>query len=383
MVQIDFPDKDIICNLVSVFSLQPDILCIVYDKKLFSEKSLMNYKEAVCGHERFLEVKEYACDSGDIESINGTLEQIADEHRGEKIYVNLSGGPELMAACAFAKGKSGGLCPMYLDFDKQLLYGVYDKDVKFRTKSITMQDYVNVKGARHYSDSRLRPAEDEYGKICRMAEYIFSSLEEWQLLQKYLSSYFYGYTGLHFSVRNLHCGKEHMHGIEKLLDKFCELGFMGRRDDDRYVINNPKFREYLTNYGVWLEMYIYIKAKMCFGEAHIGFIIDWDRHDSSDTDDNEFDVVLIYKNRPVFISCKMTKPTTKDLTEIGYLARLLGGENAISILATTYPVYRTADNATGLYNRMKKLKIGLIETESFKKKSMEEVFIEAIEFPNA
>lgn len=380
MVLIDFPDSSVINNLLPVYTVQPDVLCMVFDENKTSREIIENFRDALLNRTHFLEIKEYICDGNDIESITNVLNQIVREYDQEKIYADVSGGPELMTACACMLGKEGELCPLYIDLEEKLLFGVFDKEVRFRAKKITMDDYVTMRGARHYSDSRSRPSEEEFERICKMAEEIFGSLDEWQLLDKYLCTCFCAYTGLDFSIKNLHCSKEHMQGIKRLLDKFIEYDFISRRDEDRYVIKSPKYREYLTSYGIWLEMYIYIKARSCFEEAHLGFIIDWNRRDNIDTDDNEFDVVFIYNNRPVFISCKMTKPTSKDLTEIGYLSKLLGGEDAISILATTYPIHKTNEMATGLYNRMKKMNIGFIETKRFRKLSAKEVFEEAIDF---
>lgn len=380
MVQIDFLDSDVISNLVPVFTMQPNVLCILYDGRRFRRKDLERFKEAVLRRDRFVEIREYTCDQNDIENITHTLQKVIDEYGEDDIYADVTGGPELMTAAACMLGKEGKLNPIYLDLANELVFCVFDRNVRFRAKKITMEDYVTVKGAKHFSDSRSKPDPGEFEMICGMAELLFDSLEEWKLLQKYLSTYFYGYTGMHFSVKNLHCSKERMRGIEKLLEGFEKKGFIFRRDDGKYVIRNTKYKEYITNYGIWLEMYVYIKALECFDEVHLGYIIDWNSGDGMDTDDNEFDVVLMNKNHPVFISCKMTKPTSKDLTEIGYLSKRLGGESALGILATTYSVSKNNESGTSLYRRMKKLEIGLIEADGFRKKSSGEVFREAMDF---
>ncbi|MGN0165934.1 MAG: hypothetical protein ACI39R_07100 [Lachnospiraceae bacterium] len=380
MVQIDFLDGNVINNLVPVFTMQPNILCILYDEKRFVKNKLEGMINAIYRKDSFITIKEYTCDCTDMEAISVTINQIVDEYDDEDIYADITGGPELMTACACMIGKEGRLCPIYYDSDNDVVFGVYDKTIKYRAKQITMDDYVTARGAKHFSDSRSKPGKEEYEMVCNMAEAIFDHIEEWKLLQKYLSSYFYGYSGMHFSVKNMKCGKERLREIESLLEYFVKYGFIIRRDDDRYIIKNAKYKEYITTYGIWLEMYVYIKALQCYDEAHLGYIIDWNGRDGVDTDDNEFDVIIMNKNHPLFISCKMTKPTSKDLTEIGYLSKRLGGRDAISIIATTYPVSSNTGASTSLYYRMKKLNIGLLEAGMFRKMSPAQAFETAVEF---
>lgn len=381
MVQIDFLDNNVICNLVPVFTMQPNTLCLVYDEKKFRQMEMDSFKNAICRKDSFIEIKEYACDSTDVDNITEVLNRIIDEHCEEDdIYADVTGGPELMTACACMLGKEGKLKPIYLDLEKEIIFCVYDKEVRFKAKRITLNDYVTARGAKHFSDSRSKPNKDEFEMICNMAEKIFDYLEEWKLLNKYLATYFYGYSGMHFSINNIKCSKDSLRGIKELVEYFIEFGFVTRRNDGKYIIKNAKYKEYIINYGIWLEMYVYIKALECYDEAHLGYIIDWNSNDGVDTDDNEFDVVIMHNNHPVLISCKMTKPTSKDLTEIGYLSKRLGGEDAACILATTYPVKSTSDPSTSLYYRMKKLDVGLLEVRDFKKVSTNQAFEKAMEF---
>ena len=108
-------------------------------------------------------------------------------------------------------------------------------------------------------------------------------------------------------------------------------------------------------------MYVYINALNCFDEVHLGYVIDWDNSDQNDTTDNEIDVVAIKNSVPYFISCKMRKPEAKDVYEIACLAERVGGGAAKAVVATTFPVDKTKDSDKGIYQRMKKMKVGSIE----------------------
>ena len=67
-----------------------------------------------------------------------------------------------------------------------------------------------------------------------------------------------------------------------------------------------------------------------------------------------------------------------DIYEVGYLAARLGGSQAKSIIATTAPVREESANPTGIFKRLEKMKIGLIETGDFARLPVKEVFARAL-----
>ncbi len=54
---------------------------------------------------------------------------------------------------------------------------------------------------------------------------------------------------------------------------------------------------------------------------------------------NELDVLSMYGNRPVFISCKNTRVTKEYLYEIQAVSRHVGGKYAIPVVVSTLPAY--------------------------------------------
>ena len=82
---------------------------------------------------------------------------------------------------------------------------------------------------------------------------------------------------------------------------------------------------------------------------------------------------------PIFISCKMRKPVSEDLYEVGYVASMLGGTKSKALLATTYPVKEMGTSPKRMYQRMKKFRVGLIEASQFEKLPPADVFNQAIQ----
>ena len=115
------------------------------------------------------------------------------------------------------------------------------------------------------------------------------------------------------------------------------------------------------------------------GEAELGVVVDWYESDNVDTQDNEIDVVVMRRSIPIFISCKMRKPVSGDLYEVGFVASRLGGSRAKAVLATTYPVKELGVSPKRMYQRMKKLRVGLIEADNFSRLPAADVLNQAIQ----
>ena len=147
----------------------------------------------------------------------------------------------------------------------------------------------------------------------------------------------------------------------------------------RYRFTSRKAKSYITTYGTWLELFVYINALDVFDEAALGVVIDWNDGDNIDTQDNEIDVVAMRRSIPIFISCKMRKPVSGDLYEVGFIAHRLAGSRAKALLATTYPVKELGISPKRMYQRMKKFRVGLIETDSFDQYNPADVFNQAIQ----
>ncbi len=378
MILISFYDNDVICDLMPVFTLKPDKVYVIYDIRRCRRNDIKNLTKAINKKLPESKVTPVECDSYSIKSTTAAFSKIIDENTGEKVYVDVTGGPELLTAtgCSYARAKGG--IPLYLDLERRLLYQVFDENESFKAARISLSDYLTAIGAKQFSNSHRVPVKEEFDRIMEMAEYIFDNLNAWSRFEKYMESVIGGEEIYEFIFDKREMMKTYSESnaedMQKLLDKFCELGFVSSLSKIDYEISYKKYRQYLTTYGIWLEMYIYIKALHYYDEVYLGFIIDWGNDDTVNSNDNEIDVIVMDGSTPVFISCKTRKPEAKDVCEVGFLASRLGGKRARSVLATTYPVRDAGDANNSIYSRLKKFDVGLIETKDFKKKYADEVF---------
>lgn len=373
MLQIQFLDKNVVNALVPAFSMQPSKITFFYDRRYVSEKNVKNIDIAVKAKMKDVKIEFIQTDMFSIHDIKDHLKECIEENKEERVCIDVTGGPELMTASGLLMYKADKVQVVYTNLSKGYIFDVVTEEKVADVKHISADDYLAAIGAKHFKRSHSLPSENEYDMICQMAEYIFENLGEWHALHKYLSDKYAYNNSLDFKLPERINYNGHSYNSSDALEQFIKNGLV-IVENNKYRFANIKYKEYMMEHGVWLEMYIYIKGKEFFDETHLGYIIDWDNSDAKDTVDNEIDVLVLRKSIPIFISCKMRKPNSTDLCEVAYLADRLGGSSAKGIVATTYNVSDDKNLAEGIFKRLKKMNVGFIETESFKTHTASQVF---------
>lgn len=119
-------------------------------------------------------------------------------------------------------------------------------------------------------------------------------------------------------------------------------------------------KQYCINYGVWLELYVYVAAASsgAFEDVKLGTMIDWNVYDGLKIGGNEIDVMLMEDSLPVFISCKLKDADTAALNELLIAKKRLGGWFSKGIIVT---FSREKQEGTGTYQRCKMLGLEMLD----------------------
>ena len=381
MILIDFFDSDLINTLVPVKTLQPDKVYFLLDSKKENDEEIKDVADAIFAWGHVKEIYYYPVDIYDMKDIQDRLSEIWETAGDEPVYMEFSGGSELMIAAGFDACRNRGAVGTYVDIPKGRMIHMLTGEELMKVKHITLDDYFRAIGAKRLDDSHAVPRPKEYERISDMAEAIFSRITDWHALQDYLSKHVPSqgwYNSFKVPEKLDYNGKRVYSSF--LMDKFRDNGFVEELEPGCYRFLDARYQQYMVNYGIWLEMYIYIKALDFFDEAYLGVVIDWKSDKAIETQDNEIDVLVMWKSMPIFISCKMKKPGNYDVYEVGYLASRLGGENARSIMATTYEISREDPWGTGIYGRLNKMNVGLIEVFNLMKKEPKKVWERALKY---
>lgn len=109
----------------------------------------------------------------------------------------------------------------------------------------------------------------------------------------------------------------------------------------RFTYKNLLFKKGLGDYGIWLELYLYVIASQSglFDDVQVSVVADWDGiADKVANTINEIDLVLTRGYHSLFVSCKAGMPSPLDLSEIALLAQRFGGGCGQPVLATAVPL---------------------------------------------
>lgn len=374
MVQIRFLDKNIVSALVPVFSMKPERVVFLYDARVVSENNRKEVEEAIRTRFPKTAVQYIRVNMLRIDDVKAELENIVRIYQSKEIQIDITGGTEIMTACGLMVAQEHNLMPTYVDFYSGHMFNVLTSERLVELEPVRLEDYLRAIGGKYMSSSRHTPEEKDFDRIMSMARIIFANEKKWD---KFFGHITRGYSAAGVMEFSMGPNKDNK-DCQFILDAFLEKEFAKQIGEDRYRFATDADKEYMTVSGIWLEMYIYIQAKQCFEEVYMGVDIDWNKRDICESRDNEIDVVIMKNSQPIFVSCKMRPIEKETVYEIYSMARRLGGNYAKSLIATTVDVRSSMDERNGIYLRMAKMKVGLIESKDFIKQNPSEVFARAL-----
>ena len=379
MIQIDLLDENYVNALVPVFSMAPDEVIFFYDRRVYDERRLRFVKEAIWRRNSDTAVSFIHADKnsyGDIYyKMLDLMEQLQEESPEEDIYIEVTGGESLMAISGAELSNHFDATLIRANLKKGWIIDVVTEEQIVPVIPMTLDDFLAVNGAKRLKNSHVTPERADYERICNVAEFLFDHVSLWHMIHGYITSHLENKTSMSFMIPKELMG----FSTEEVLKIFCENDFLVLDGTDTYRFADKQAKEYVTTYGVWLELYVYIKLSSLYDEVYLGLVIDWNNADE-DTIDNEIDIVVMKYSTPIFISCKMTKPKPSDVYEVFGLAKRVD-ISAKGMLATTYSI--DDDTINGVYQRAKKMKVGLMEVRQFQSRLPMEVFNNALQMTNA
>lgn len=374
MIQIRFLDKNVVSTLVPVYSMKPEKVVFLYDTRMVGENLRKEVEEAIRSRLPETKVQYLRVNMLRLEDVKYELEQTVRNYKDKEVHIDITGGSEIMTACGLMAAQEHHLMLTYVDFYSGHMINVLTSERICKTETVTLEEYLKAIGGKYMSSSRHTPEKKDFDRIMEMAQIIFANEKKWDKFFAHITRGFSAAGVMEFSLGE----NVKSESCQFILSEFLKRGFAKQIGEDRYRYASEADKEYMTVSGIWLEMYIYIQAKKCFDEVYMGVDIDWNKRDICESRDNEIDVVIMKNSQPIFISCKMRPVEKETVYEIYSMARRLGGDYAKSLIATTFNVRKGQDERNGIYLRMAKMKVGLIETRDFKDANVQDVFARAL-----
>ncbi len=386
MTLIEFFDKDTIKNILAVLTLEPDRVVYIYDDAIKDKKYFDALNKCFKKHIPQIRVEAVAVNNNSVSDIYEKTISIINSDKD--CMMELTGGSELMMIAGHKAGSERKIQMLYTDIAAGTITDIENPEWVKETAVLTLDDFIDAKGAAYAGGMHNEPEERDFDKILEMSRYLFRNLREWRFTCIYLqavTSASENKMKISANTPFMHKDGRKYHPDRNILEMFEKCGFI----KNLYITENrvnfsyvfPEARVYLTTYGLWLEMYVFISAKRTgkFSDVKLGTMIDWDAYDENDTVGNEIDVILMEKSIPIFVSCKLREISTPDLNELYIEKKRLGGWFSKGVIVTSGD---DKIKKTGVFKKAEEFGIIVMDRKDIKSKNYGELLFDAVSSQN-
>ena len=321
---IQFYDKDVIKDILGVLSLKPDKVVFIYDELLKDMNRFVSMEKCFKRHLPEVIIEKYPVNIIKTNEIYNAVIDVIDKN--DECMIELTGGSDLMIIAGYKAGMDRNVKLLYTDILTERILDIRDDSEVSRTEELSLADFVDAKGACFIGNSHDEPAEEWFEKILEMCGIIFRNIKAWRetcaFLQTVMADTERDYITVNSKVETNQKDGRKVSPDRRMIHAFERLGFINNLYlTDRYIsfeFASSQIKTYMTGYGVWLELYVYINAKKAgvFKDVKLGAMIDWDAYDGITIPENEIDVIFMDESMPVFVSCKLTDANTPALNEL-------------------------------------------------------------------
>ncbi len=382
---LEFYDKDVLKNIMAVLTLRPKKVIFLYDKEIQDLTCFRSLEKCFQRHMPQIKLETYPINILSLNQIYSTTCRLIEREGAEGFAMELTGGSELMMIAGYKAGSEKGVKLLYTELASKSILDLDREEVVAKTIQLTLEDFVDARGACFIGESHKPPAEDRYDAILRMARYLFRHLFEWKptcsFLQVVVSrlqpNEMYVNSKKQVSMKNGKKAWANEHILLELERNGFISGLVIEEHRVRFRFTSKENKQYCINYGVWLELYVYVSAARsgAFQDVKLGTMIDWDAYDGVTMAGNEIDVILMEDSLPVFISCKLRDADTAALNELLIAKKRLGGWFSKGVIVT---YSREKREHTGTYKRAQELGLELLDADDILAEDFEQRLVDTI-----
>lgn len=273
-------------------------------------------------------------DEHNIAELEKSLLDIATQHDGQSIALNVTGGNKLMALVAYDVAKVAGWPAFYVDADTdQIIWLNNNRPTHALAHQLRLRHYLRSYGYTPADDIERPKPNATWQSLLQDLILNVGSLEEPIGQLNYISQ------EARSSLRTSLTPSQHSnHGLDTLLRKFEHAHILKRQGDQIAFRGEPE--RHFAN-GGWIEHYVYQAVCQVTGDLAIRDKAANIQVQDSDGQPNEIDVAFIARNRLFMIECKTARMNNRDdvkandaLYKLAENCRRIGGLGTRGMLAT-------------------------------------------------
>lgn len=355
--------------MTAALALKPDYLIFFYDREMFNDFEVYSTYLACKKYLPALRVELRTVNYHDYAMIDKKMTDCINENHSDIICIDLTGGSELMTIAGYKAGQRANVSVFFSDIYKNEVVDLNGKWPKLKSLPFELCDMIEACGGQLVSCTDGKWLDKHMNGLYAMAQAVLSSPKQWAKTCRYFQKYRPDSKGRPFHFEKI------FHEDKKTQEPLPDRRLMYQCQSSRLIENliyTPNFlsfdytcakaADYMTSYGVWLELFTYKTMREISGvhDVKTSIKIDWNRQDDIEIIGNEVDVTAMYGCRPVVISCKQsTNPMTADaLNELYVVARRIGGKYSIPILITRSDV---KSKQRGIYMKAREMRLHLLD----------------------
>ena len=356
-------------NVVPALALQPARLVMLVHTGAQYTDVYENTVRALRDRMPHLVISYFEADCNDPDSVRAALEALYAKYP-EGVF-DFTGGSELLLLSAFAFARRKDAAMLHIDLPRQRLMNLNGCDAlegTFVMPELTLRDHLNMNGAFFDGVGHVLMEAEQEPAVREFCQQVMRNQPRWRKQCNYFQAACSGLEGLDVDqpVTFIAANRSRVTCDVDYLYQLQDMGFLHSVQRDkgrvRFSFAADNYKSYLTDAGVWLELYTYLLLRDTglFKEIYMSVRVGWG--DESDeykgTAYNELDVVACNGLETIFISCKTGTPEPGDFNEIQVYAKKFGGRFGRAVLCTSQELGR---GFVGMHTRAKDLGAAIVD----------------------
>lgn len=382
---LKYYDKDVLKNISAPLALKPEKMIFFYDNSIQDMTWFHSLKKCFKHTMPNIVMEHISLDILDMVDIYRKTKKALEEN--EDCAMEFTGGSELMLIAGFKAG-AGRVVPVplyYTDLVKGIIIDLTENRPIANVPKIKLEHFMDARGACLMGHSHKVPLEERYDDILNMCDVLFCNINHWKTTSNFIQIVAARFSShemfMKSKIQATQKNGKKVSPDKKILQAFQKFGFIRdlkmTQDNVSFTFSSVMDKQYVINYGIWLELYVYIYAKRscAFDDVWLGALIDWNAYDASRMAGNEIDVVLSDQSMPVFISCKLRSADTAAVNELMIEKKRIGGWFSKGILVA---FGRDKQEKTSTYLRAKEFGIEILDAKDVLSANFGEILVKTV-----
>lgn len=356
-------------NVVPALALEPERLVMLVDTGAQYTEVYENTIRALRDRMPDLVISYFEANCKDPDCIREALETLYAKYP-EGVF-DFTGGGELMLLSAFAFARRKDAAMLHIDLPRKRLMnlsGCEALEGDFVMPELTLRDHLNMNGAFFDGVGHVLMEAEQEPAVRAFCQQVMRNQPRWRKQCNYFQAACAGSLELDVDapVTFVAANRSRVTCDVDYLYQLQDMGFLRNVQRDkgrvRFSFAAENYKSYLTDVGVWLELYTYLLLRDTglFKEIYMSVRVGWG--DAADeykgTAYNELDVVACNGLETIFISCKTGTPEPGDFNEIQVYAKKFGGRFGKAVLCTSQELGR---GFVGMHTRAKDLGAAIVD----------------------